>query len=270
MGGLYRIESCTALTTALSGQGSRPNAPRARQHHGEVMLRTHIYFRGATWLSRENFTGELFVPHYFTVGRIRPNSSKMESQNGLESPEDRRSALSAWKSTCMRAPPASKRSVKLSAQVDPSVTIAFPDRRDLCRRPCRPEIHRRRRCLSRRRIMLRVVVLGAAAGGGVPQWNCGCPVCRAAREHARTAEHPGLDRVQCRRRALVPDQRLARPSPAIDRHAAAASQGRRAASQPDRRRDPDQWRGRCGRGPAVDARGIAVHDLRASRRCWRS
>src|SRR5271169_2241075 len=29
--------------------------------------------------------------------------------------------------------------------------------------------------------MLRVVVLGAAAGGGVPQWNCGCPVCQTAR-----------------------------------------------------------------------------------------
>jgi pyrroloquinoline quinone biosynthesis protein B len=29
--------------------------------------------------------------------------------------------------------------------------------------------------------MLRVVVLGAAAGGGVPQWNCGCPICQAAR-----------------------------------------------------------------------------------------
>ncbi|MEA2864475.1 MAG: pyrroloquinoline quinone biosynthesis protein [Bradyrhizobium sp.] len=29
--------------------------------------------------------------------------------------------------------------------------------------------------------MLRVVVLGAAAGGGVPQWNCGCPVCQQAR-----------------------------------------------------------------------------------------
>jgi pyrroloquinoline quinone biosynthesis protein B len=29
--------------------------------------------------------------------------------------------------------------------------------------------------------MLRIVVLGAAAGGGVPQWNCGCPVCQAAR-----------------------------------------------------------------------------------------
>jgi pyrroloquinoline quinone biosynthesis protein B len=39
--------------------------------------------------------------------------------------------------------------------------------------------------------MLRVVVLGAAAGGGVPQWNCGCPVCRASR-----SEHPELQRTQ--------------------------------------------------------------------------
>ena len=31
--------------------------------------------------------------------------------------------------------------------------------------------------------MLRVVVLGAGAGGGVPQWNCGCEGCRAAREN---------------------------------------------------------------------------------------
>lgn len=29
--------------------------------------------------------------------------------------------------------------------------------------------------------MLRVIVLGAGAGGGVPQWNCGCPICREAR-----------------------------------------------------------------------------------------
>src|SRR3954471_1431249 len=43
---------------------------------------------------------------------------------------------------------------------------------------------------SRRRTMLRIVVLGAAAGGGVPQWNCGCPVCRAARRE------PGLQRSQ--------------------------------------------------------------------------
>lgn len=35
--------------------------------------------------------------------------------------------------------------------------------------------------------MLRVVVLGAAAGGGVPQWNCGCAVCRAAR-----TDHPEI------------------------------------------------------------------------------
>lgn len=39
--------------------------------------------------------------------------------------------------------------------------------------------------------MLRVVVLGAAAGGGVPQWNCGCTVCREARN-----EHPEFRRTQ--------------------------------------------------------------------------
>src|SRR5690348_15607387 len=39
--------------------------------------------------------------------------------------------------------------------------------------------------------MLRIVVLGAAAGGGVPQWNCGCPVCRAAR-----TEHKELQSTQ--------------------------------------------------------------------------
>jgi pyrroloquinoline quinone biosynthesis protein B len=39
--------------------------------------------------------------------------------------------------------------------------------------------------------MLRVVVLGAAAGGGIPQWNCGCPVCLAAR-----TKHPELRSTQ--------------------------------------------------------------------------
>ena len=39
--------------------------------------------------------------------------------------------------------------------------------------------------------MLRIVVLGAAAGGGVPQWNCGCPVCLTAR-----SENPGLQSTQ--------------------------------------------------------------------------
>jgi pyrroloquinoline quinone biosynthesis protein B len=35
--------------------------------------------------------------------------------------------------------------------------------------------------------MLSIVVLGTAAGGGVPQWNCGCANCRAAR-----TTHPEL------------------------------------------------------------------------------
>lgn len=32
-----------------------------------------------------------------------------------------------------------------------------------------------------------VLVLGAAAGGGVPQWNCACAVCQAARQDAGLA-----------------------------------------------------------------------------------
>jgi pyrroloquinoline quinone biosynthesis protein B len=29
---------------------------------------------------------------------------------------------------------------------------------------------------------MRIRILGSAAGGGLPQWNCGCPNCRAARD----------------------------------------------------------------------------------------
>ena len=29
---------------------------------------------------------------------------------------------------------------------------------------------------------LRILILGSAAGGGLPQWNCGCPNCRKARQ----------------------------------------------------------------------------------------
>lgn len=39
--------------------------------------------------------------------------------------------------------------------------------------------------------MLRVVVLGVAAGGGVPQWNCNCEVCRITR-----VERPDLRATQ--------------------------------------------------------------------------
>src|SRR5947207_14574237 len=32
---------------------------------------------------------------------------------------------------------------------------------------------------------MRVIILGSAAGGGVPQWNCRCPNCIDARHDAR-------------------------------------------------------------------------------------
>lgn len=39
--------------------------------------------------------------------------------------------------------------------------------------------------------MLRIIVLGSAAGGGVPQWNCGCAICTRARHD------PSLQMTQC-------------------------------------------------------------------------
>ena len=96
---------------------------------------------------------------------------------------------------------------------------------------------------------------------------------RCAGQHEtgiRASKHSGLDRGQRRRRALVSDQCLARSAPATDRDTAAASKGRQAASQSDRRRDPDQRRGRCGRRPVVDARGLAVCDLCPPEECLRS
>ena len=33
---------------------------------------------------------------------------------------------------------------------------------------------------------MEALVLGSAAGGGLPQWNCGCAVCAAARTGAAT------------------------------------------------------------------------------------
>src|SRR5215213_6618337 len=38
---------------------------------------------------------------------------------------------------------------------------------------------------NRRRTVVWVRVLGAAAGGGFPQWNCGCPQCLAVRDGSR-------------------------------------------------------------------------------------
>src|SRR3989440_7161831 len=33
---------------------------------------------------------------------------------------------------------------------------------------------------------MRVIILGSAAGGGVPQWNCACPNCTDARHDNRS------------------------------------------------------------------------------------
>lgn len=35
---------------------------------------------------------------------------------------------------------------------------------------------------------MRVRILGSAAGGGFPQWNCGCPICEEARSERGRAK----------------------------------------------------------------------------------
>ncbi|MGI2035613.1 pyrroloquinoline quinone biosynthesis protein PqqB [Rhizobium panacihumi] len=42
--------------------------------------------------------------------------------------------------------------------------------------------------MSGEKASLRFLVLGAAAGGGLPQWNCGCPNCAAARQGKLTPQ----------------------------------------------------------------------------------
>ncbi|MGY3425877.1 coenzyme PQQ precursor peptide PqqA [Bradyrhizobium sp. F1.13.4] len=86
LGRLYRIESCTALTTALSGQGSRPNAPCARQHHQQVL------FRLAFFAPQHGLLGKISLANFSTrtnlgVGRIRPNSRKWRAEMAWKAPK---------------------------------------------------------------------------------------------------------------------------------------------------------------------------------------
>ena len=94
---------------------------------------------------------------------------------------------------------------------------------------------------SPRTAAMRAVVLGAAAGGGFPQWNSNAEACRRARAGetcARPAD-PSLARRERRWRALVPDQRLPRSSPAdpgtrrsFTRDAGCAPRRSKASSSP--------------------------------------
>ena len=112
--------------------------------------------------------------------------------------------------------------------------------------------------------MLRVVVLGAAAGGGVPQWNCGCPVCRKAR-----TEHPELQSTQASIAVSADGEHwfLINASPDLRQQLIATPQLHPEAGK--LRHSPISGviltNGEIDAvaGPAVDARRLAVHDLRA-------
>ena len=107
---------------------------------------------------------------------------------------------------------------------------------------------------------LTAIVLGAAAGGGFPQWNCNCDVCRLAwaGDPRVRAAHAGEPRCFRRRQALDPAQRLARSARANPGDASAASDSG-LRGQSDRSCGADRRRDRPDRGFAEPARAIAVH-----------
>ena len=105
-------------------------------------------------------------------------------------------------------------------------------------------------------------VLGSAAGGGFPQWNCGCPNCRSVRAGesgatARTQESRGRQR---RRRSMVPAELLAGDPPA-DRELSPASSSR-PPSLADHRDPADERRSGSLPGPPVPARIASARGLR--------
>ena len=110
--------------------------------------------------------------------------------------------------------------------------------------------------------MLCVRVLGAAAGGGFPQWNANSEACRRAR-----AGDPAAKPATQASIAVSADERrwfIINASPDLapaDRSQSMSAADGRPALEPDRRRRADQRRRRCDRRPAASSRGNAVRAL---------
>ena len=108
---------------------------------------------------------------------------------------------------------------------------------------------------------LRALVLGSGAGGGVPQWNCGCRVCRLA----WSGDSRVKPRTQSSLAVSVDGANWLLLNASIDLRqqilATPALQPKGGASFADRRSVADQHRRRSRGGPAELTRAPAVHDL---------
>ena len=121
---------------------------------------------------------------------------------------------------------------------------------------------------------MRLIVLGAAAGGGFPQWNSACPVGRRAWQRDPAARW----RTQCSVALSADGERwtLLNASPDLRQQilATPALHPRRGpAPQPDRRGRADQWRRRSRRRSAeLCARASPSRCTPRARSwlCWRA
>ena len=105
---------------------------------------------------------------------------------------------------------------------------------------------------------LTAIVLGAAAGGGFPQWNCNCDVCRLAGPAIRAPRRTQTSlAVSADGDPLDPAQRLARSPRSNPDDPSAAPEG--FAGQSNRSCGVDGRRDRPDRRFVEPARTITVH-----------
>ena len=111
---------------------------------------------------------------------------------------------------------------------------------------------------------MRAIVIGSAAGGGFPQWNCGCPNCAGVREGRKDL----LARTQDSVAVTADGERFAlvNASPDILADQATPRSGPRAASHADRRDRPDQRRHGSRARALLAARVAAARALRDAAR----
>ena len=111
---------------------------------------------------------------------------------------------------------------------------------------------------------MRIIVLGSAAGGGFPQWNCPCAICRLAwagdPRVDRAASRPSRRRPTARAGSCSTPRPTCAPRSSPPRRCTARAHGRR---QPDRGRAAHQWRRRPRRRPADAAREAAASTFTA-------
>ena len=160
-------------------------------------------------------------------------------------PRSSRKSPAAWKSTCISPP-----------RTIPSFSDPHLSAGRVAANPADPDAT----TVPARHMTLEVSILGAGAGGGLPQWNCGCDNCRAA----RGGRIPAMTQSSIAATGNGRDWAIVNASPDIRGTAGGCTPAppHRPPRGPAARRAPDQRRSRSRRRPSDPSREPALHALR--------